>query len=56
MKRPSYREGVRWIAANDESTTESVEAFSAADTTRLLASLFKVDEKLTAIEILKRRR
>ena len=55
MKRASYRVGVAWIAAQDESNRESVDVISADKTTRLLAKLFGVDEKLVAIEVLKQR-
>jgi hypothetical protein len=55
MKKPSYRAGVAWIAAQDESNLEDLEAISVEKPARLLAKLFDRDEKLVALEGLRRR-
>jgi hypothetical protein len=42
-KRASYREGVQWIADNDEPTSGDVEQISGQISTLLLADLFEKD-------------
>jgi hypothetical protein len=55
MKRPGYREAVRWIAANDEPT--DLDAFNVAGylTTVLVADLFGVDAERVAGDVVKLR-
>lgn len=58
MKRPGYRDAIRWIAENDEpglhhpgngcTTLENVEGISEQITVALVADIFQVDEEQVA--------
>jgi len=49
MKRPSYREAIRWIASNDDTEWVANNEPSISVTAALVADLFDVDDdKVTA--------
>jgi len=56
MRRASYREGVRWIAVNDEAgmgdTMDEVEVYV---TVAMLADIFGVDTVRVATDVLNER-
>lgn len=52
MKRASYRDGIFWLAVNDEPGEEDPEEIAAFITTILLADLFDVDPKKVAKDVL----
>lgn len=53
MKRASYREGVAWIANNDEPDELNLESIAAYISTSLLADLFRKDLNDVAKDILR---
>jgi hypothetical protein len=54
-KRASYREGVNWIAFEDEPGDRDVEAIAGYISTCLLADLFGKDRNDVARDILRAR-
>jgi len=56
MKRASYREGVAWIATNDEPEESDPEIVQGFISTLLLADLFGVPEEKVAADVLKARK
>jgi len=53
MKRASYRNGVIWIAYNDEPGETDPEAIGSLISVMLLADLFGVDYKKVVKDIVK---
>lgn len=48
MKRPSYREAIRWLVANDDTEWLTAEFGSPSVATVLVADMFgKTDEQVT---------
>lgn len=59
MKRASYREGIAWIAMNDDpdsSDAYDLEQLSGLISVLLLADLFGVDPEKVAKDVIKHRR
>jgi hypothetical protein len=56
MKRASYREGVAWIADNDEPLDRDEESIAGYISTILLSVLFNKDPYIVARAVLKHRR
>ena len=56
MKRASYREGVYWIARNDEPTEGDAATIAGLISTLLLADLFHVDPERVARDVLRERK
>lgn len=56
MKRASYRDGVAWIANNDEPGEEDPEVIRGFISTLLLADIFGVPEEKVAADIVKARK
>lgn len=56
MKRASYRDGVYWIAMNDEPGEEDQVVIAGFISTLLLADLFGVDPQRVARDVLRLRR
>lgn len=54
-KRASFREGIRWIAFNDEPTITDVDEISALVTVALLADLFGKDAGHVAVHVARER-
>ena len=55
MRRASYRDGVFWIAWNDEPTDRDADAIAGYISTLLLADLFGVDPYRVANDVLRLR-
>jgi hypothetical protein len=55
MKRASYREGVAWIALNDEPTQIDASVIAEMISVTLLADLFGVSPERVAADIVKAR-
>lgn len=55
MKRASYREGVAWIAANDEPMSRSAEEIAGFISSLLLADLFHVEPARVGADVLRLR-
>lgn len=65
MKRPSYRDAIRWIAENDEpgvycpgngsTTLQNVLGLSEQVTVALVADIFQLDEKKVASAVYSQR-
>lgn len=53
MKRASYREGVEWIAVNDEPAETDINVIAELISTVLLADLFGKDPMDVARAVLK---
>lgn len=56
MKRASYREGVTWIALNDEPLDMDPDSIAGYISTILLADLFGVEAARVAKDVLRRRK
>ncbi len=56
MKRASYREGVAWIAENDEPTEDASEVIAYFVTSLLLADLFGVEPERVGRDVLRYRK
>lgn len=50
-RRPSYREGVRWIAANDEPTVTDLATLESLISVALLADLFGHPRSKVALDV-----
>lgn len=55
MKRARYREGVSWIANNDEPGEKSLESVAGQVSTLLLADLFDLRPEKVARDVLRER-
>lgn len=55
MKRASYREGVKWIAENDEPLDRDPESIAGLISVLLLADLFGVEPERVAKDVLRAR-
>jgi hypothetical protein len=53
MKRASYRDGIAWIALNDEPSELDLELIAAYISSSLLADLFQIDTMRVARDVLK---
>jgi hypothetical protein len=53
VKRASYREGVRWIAVNDEPGCYHAEEVASFVSTLLVADLFDVEPARVARDVLR---
>jgi len=56
MKRASYREGVAWIAENDEPAESDPETIGSLVSVLLLADLFAVEPERVVADIIKFRK
>ena len=52
MKRASYKDGIKWIAFNDEPEETEIPFVKYQISTMLLADLFQVDPEKVAIDII----
>ncbi len=55
MRRPSYRDGIEWIAGNDEPTEMDSEAVLSQLTVMLLADMFGVEAERVARDVVRLR-
>jgi hypothetical protein len=55
MKRASYREGVLWIALNDEPEAMELEEVERIITVMFLADLFGVEVERVARDVIRKR-
>ncbi len=55
MRRPRYRDGVQWIADNDEGGNMDPESVAGQISTLLLADLFGVEPERVAKDVVKAR-
>jgi hypothetical protein len=51
MRRPTYRDGVEWVAFNDEPGDLAVEDVAGYLSTILVADLFGVDRRKVAADV-----
>lgn len=56
MKRASYREGITWIAFNDEPTNMCVDDVSYFVSSLLLADLFDVEPEKVGKDVVRKRK
>lgn len=55
MKRPSYRDGIRWIARNDETAETDPAEIGRLISVCMLADLFGVTEERVAMDVVRER-
>lgn len=53
MRRPRYRDGVQWIADNDEGRNVDPETVAGQISTLLLADLFGVEPERVAKDVIR---
>lgn len=56
MKRASYRDGVDWIACNDEPSDRDLASVAGFISVILLATIFGVDAERVAADVIRQRK